>query len=90
MEANTRKRKRVRISPQFMLELVTEGQFVWGECITGTPSGTRFIGMTYDPFVDMCHMVLEHDSWPNVPEGVQLPELVPIYAKESQAHEATK
>ena len=74
--------KKVIASAEILLEFCTQGH-KWGdgeilECIEGVPGDCKIIDIYGDAFLPRCIvLVLEHESFDPVPEGVQPPTFSP-------------
>ena len=56
--------KRLAINPEMLFHVMQEGT-AW-RVDTGIPTGARMRGFTLDPYSQILHLFVEHDSFPDI------------------------
>lgn len=74
MKDITRRLKRLAVAPELVAHLGIGTYRVIGNAV---PDDARFVGACYDEKVYCFIVVLQHDSWPEVAEGVEIPLMHP-------------
>jgi hypothetical protein len=66
--------KRLRISASSLIEMcINDGDIVSFKCTKGLPKGTKCVGGHFDYIRNVVDFVISHKSFPNVPEGHEIP-----------------
>jgi hypothetical protein len=74
----SRRRVMVMCSPAMLAAWCAEGSVGW-RCVKGLPKGFRVIGAGYSLERDLFGVVVEHESFAEVPVGTPIPEFVPEF-----------
>lgn len=74
----------VRISHSFLLGMLTEGWHTEGvTCYQGLPEGARIIRSFTDDSIGCATLVVEHESFEEVPQWI-LPPVVEVWFKDAK------
>jgi hypothetical protein len=80
--------KRVKVSPQFWLEMMTEGWTVRHvTCTEGLPTGAKFVRDYTDNNGNVV-FVFSHGSFEPVTPGHEIPEITPTFKAEYPVKES--
>lgn len=80
----------VRMTTDLFQEIMTEGWVIPNRsdesvrCVRGLPSGAQLVGVSNQFFFTTGDIALkfEHESWPEIPYGQVIPEIVIEYLRE--------
>jgi len=71
--------KRMEINPQAFF-MIMENDTAW-RVAKGIPKGARLRGFTLDPYTQVLHLFVEHDSFPLVDLDTLIPKLETFFKK---------
>lgn len=74
---HTRNLAIITVAPAVIVHLMTCGN-AFRVVDHGLPHGTKFKSMAYDHRRDLFVIVVEHETFPRVTEGSEIPELEPV------------
>lgn len=69
----------VPINGALFKQWLTEGELIFVKCVEGLPPSASFVRSWYDLGIDIVHLVYEHPSFDEVPEGSVIPQMLLTY-----------
>lgn len=77
----TMKRKILRISPQWLTEVLSGHAQFPGTLSSDYPTGSRIVWAEWDGCANLIVLVIENDRFPVIPLGERLPEMIVTFTR---------